>query len=227
MTKRYKESTNKMSTENMILKTINIIILCFYFIFWVTLTRNEKKISWVSRYISNIHCYITFILIVCNFVFKNFSYSLFVSNSLFYWTMDIIGNSFYDSKLSRDIIIHHLFASLAIVVGYLTRPQLLPFALLSETSTIFLNKCWFIHQKLINNIYDNEIERVYLENDLEINGKILLLTYFISRVCNFSFIIWYFFDKNYLDSFLFLPLWGLNTWWFYLLIKRAKQNNIC
>lgn len=85
--------------------------------------------------------------------------------------------------------------------------------LLAEYSICFLNYSWY----LINTKQENS-------NKMLISTLFTLVLYFITRVLNFTRLIYYFWYDDLISALiLMLPLFLINYYWFYKLVRKAKK----
>lgn len=183
-----------------------ILYLLSWFLF------HKESVDITGRHVSNIHCISICLFLISNFLLNNkLEYGL-LENSITYWAMDMIVSFFRGTTLDKPMLIHH---SLAIVGCLVSRQHLLPLTLSSEVSTIFLNKTWMMNER-------KETRTKKFVNYC----RCLVLSFFIFRVVNFSWMLYYFFDTNFIDSYFFIPIWLLNLYWFYMIVRMGVKYNI-
>ena len=123
----------------------------------------------------------------------------------------------------KDMLVHH---SLMIIV-YLYPivnssfikyvdyyPNFISSVYLCEISTIFFTSSYFLyHTKQTENTL------------FKISSIMTLLTYFPLRVCNFTYLCYYLFRQNNMFAFYcMIPFTGLNYYWFYKILCKAKKS---
>ena len=184
----------------------------FYIFLWNIYQLFLSNIDKIGRQISIIHCYLILGLMGYNHILNKPLETFLLVNSVTYWSVDILMNTMLSEGLDKNMMFHHV---LAIVTACVSRPKLLPYALVSEISTIFLNKTWFLHLE----------KKTHLKKFVYY-CRSLLFSFFLFRIINFTVILFYFFDKNEYDSYLFIPIWILNIFWFHMLIKMGLKYNV-
>jgi hypothetical protein len=147
--------------------------------------------------------------------------------SLAYFLGDITyiilsSKSIEDFKKNILIIIHHLALMTCFIVSLCgnneTHTFHLAMGLIAEYAVIPLNICWYI--KNTNQNYN-------VDKDFIMSSIVLIITYFITRVINLSFItVSYYLEGMYIYLIIVTPITLLNYYWFYkLLIINNNMNN--
>jgi len=193
------------------------ITLSLNFLFFKLLSsvfvRNEYKSYKIASYIN---CYSVSLYVSLNCISNIFNFS----DERYYNTMDLLFAYFlydtitmlcFDSKSSFLFYIHHL----SFVFIYLCFNNLFDIYkyelnnfFLCEISQIFLIHCW-LSLTFFNKKY------------FKINAILLLLTYFIFRVINFTYYTYLSLVTNLYIFPICLTILSMNLYWFYLLIKKA------
>lgn len=174
---------------------------------------SDQNYSKLIGYINScIHAKIVYILSLL-FILNIIDFSIWVH------CLDIIrGYCFYDTILilyndpyNYQMLIHHILFFIGSYNNYIyIYPLKMAFGLLSEISNQFLYFGWFLIKKNLHNTLL-----------FKINSVILLILFFVFRVLNFSYFL--FFISQYCDSYEFfmaLPITLLNYYWFYLLFSK-------
>tara|TARA_B110001454_G_C12706550_1_gene428833 strand:- start:638 stop:1255 length:618 start_codon:yes stop_codon:yes gene_type:complete len=174
---------------------------------------SDQNYSKLIGYINScIHAKIVYILSLL-FLLNIIDFSIWVH------CLDIIrGYCFYDTILilyhnpyDYQMLIHHILFFIGSYNNYIyIYPLKMAFGLLSEISNQFLYFGWFLIKKNLHNTLL-----------FKINSVILLILFFVFRVLNFSYFL--FFISQYCDSYEFfmaLPITLLNYYWFYLLFSK-------
>lgn len=198
--------------------------LFFKFIFSNTL----KSKNYNSDNIHKLCCYINtyiFSLFVCFIILKiiftgNYeSYYNLLNIFKDYFLYDIVNMAIF-SSFTRNLpyYIHHSLFLMSYVFFY---DQLVIFnnhlvkILFCEITQIFLINCWILY-KFTNN-----------HKILKINGFLLLVTFFIFRIINFTYhsVLSFFIlpDSIFYASYFMIILSLLNIYWFYLLTKMFSS----
>ena len=175
----------------------------FYFFMWF---RSKESTEYTGRKISTIHCYI-----LIPYIFTR-SELLIAGNSIIFCLIDLIMSR---KILDTQMVMHHLMSIFCVSVTYLSRPELLYLAMSSEISTIFLNNCWLLVK-----------EKKTDSDEFVLESKKLIFSFFIFRVVNFTYLLYYYFDFKFYESYMFLPIWILNLYWFTRLIIGALHYKI-
>ena len=176
---------------------------------------NKYIIPWITYLYSTIHAILSFS--------SSLGYLLgYVSYEIWYKTiMFTMAYSIYDFgmvwknkkyfKRYYEILIHHSIMGIGCYYSVYNK-YIMAMGLLSESSTIFFNICWFlIHIDLKNSIL------------FKISSLTTVICYFIFRIVNFSYITWFVLKYH---SDLYIACYGmplllfLNFKWFYLLISK-------
>lgn len=167
------------------------------------------------------------ILYLNNFI-DEYTFYNFLGITSAYGIYDIIITLFISGD--KSLIFHHIILMISIYYPYLYTvvyyiepikdyPLLLANVYLSEISTIFLNISYLMYYCKINNYY-NSI--------LKLNNIFVIISYFITRVINFTYLCINLYRQMAYFNLIFvaLPFTFLNYHWFYKLCKRViyKMN---
>ena len=175
---------------------------------------NYNPVQWISRELSSIHslvCILGSVLYLGNFIDLTI-WSYFINLTIYYCIQDIyivtVHNKYFNNLF--EIIIHHIIL-IIFCFNYRIFNNLLAMGLLSESSSIFLNQTWMLHQmKKNNNKYFNTI------------CIIILICFFLFRIINFSYI--FYLTYNYpiliIYKIFFFIILIINVLWFNQLVSK-------
>ena len=133
-------------------------------------------------------------------------------------------NKIYKEKSNREMYLHHFLmigGYLYPLYGQLVYNNVLPYypkvissIYLCEISTIFFNISYIL------NDYNKTNTTLFKYSSI---GTVI--SYFFLRVCNFSYLSYYLFNKENKTPLLFmLPFTCLNYFWFYKIISRVNTK---
>jgi len=171
--------------------------------------KSYKLASYINSYFVSICVSTNCILNLFNFSDKRYYNTM---DLLFaYFLYDTIAMLCFDFKKSFLFYIHHL----SFVFTYL-----------------YFNNLFDIYKYEINNFFLCEISQIFLihcwlsltffnKKYFKINAILLLLTYFIFRVINFTYYTYLSLVTNLYIFPICLTILSMNLYWFYLLIKKA------
>ena len=170
----------------------------------------------VYKLVSYINCYFLSLYVSYNCILNLFNFSderyYNTMNSLFqYFIYDTIAMLYFDFKNSLLFYIHHLL----FIITY-----------------HYFNDYYNIYKYELNNFFLCEISQIFLihcwlsltffrKKYFKINAILLLITYFIFRILNFTYYTYISFVTNLYFSPIFLTIYSMNLYWFYLLLKKA------
>ena len=140
--------------------------------------------------------------------------------SVFYFVFDyILVLIAYDLKHKIVLAIHHTISLYVLYVFISMKDEelskVIVQAFTSEIPLIFFNINWFM---IKSNMANTKL--------FKISDTLLLINYFLFRVCNFSYIIYYYYAKFEIISKLFLIIYTLSVYWFFVICKLYYRKNI-
>lgn len=149
---------------------------------------------------------------------NTFINSMYINQTYFILdTLQLIYNH-KTNKIAKEMIFHHSISIVTITYILTYTPEkfynLIACGFLAEVSTIPLNIAWTL----------NEIEKT--DNNLyKLSSLSTIILYIPFRLINLPYIsITLFKHKMYYLTFIALNISGLNYYWFYKLIKKAKRD---
>lgn len=170
-----------------------------------------KLSSYINTYFLSI--YVSYNCISNFFNFSDEKYYNTMNLLFVYFIYDIIVMICFDFKKSLLFYIHHFL----FILSYL-----------------YLNNLFEIYKYEINNFFLCEITQVFLiqswlsltffnKKFFKINVGLLLFTFFIFRVLNFTYYTYLSFMTNLYTFPICFIILSMNLYWFHLLIKKSRE----
>lgn len=112
------------------------------------------------------------------------------------------------------MLVHHLSFYLGINLLPVDYQRLVAMAYLAEISNPFLYLSWYLYKS------GYHVSRPRLFKYVAV---LLILSFFVFRICNFSNLVFAVAKASYMGAILGSALWTLNVVWFYKLVKKFKE----
>lgn len=118
-------------------------------------------------------------------------------------------------EIDYGMLLHHAVFYIGINTLPTTYEWYIALAYLAELSNPFLYAAWYMHKTGLNKKRPITFACLTL---------CLLVVFAICRVVNFSWLLWYISKHDTVGMILCIPLWAMNVWWFYKLLKRVVSE---
>jgi hypothetical protein len=179
---------------------------------------NYKPVEWISRDISSLHtiiCSISSILYIFDFININL-WSKFLCVTIYFCIQDLYLVTLhynYFNKMYLETLIHHTIF-IILILNYEYFKKTLAIGILSEISTLVLNRTWMLYQMKLTKSYTFKLYCI-----------LLLILFFIFRIINFTcmFIYYYPIENIFIYKNILFIIVILNYYWFYKLCIKFKS----
>lgn len=120
----------------------------------------------------------------------------------------------YGRPLETTMLFHHLSFYLGITVMPPAYEWYIAMAYLAEISNPFLYLSWYMYKTGLHHTFPRLFKYTAI---------LLLGTFFVFRVVNFSYLLWTVVKMSYIGAVLTAVLWTMNVAWFYKLAYKFKS----
>ena len=180
---------------------------------------NVKKLSMFNSLVHSILVSINSSLYLCNYIDLN-TLKKYYAISIYYFIIDyIIILNYYDLKDKICYFFHHLITSYILYIFLYENEEddelnkVIAQGFTAEFPIIFLNINWFLIK------YKKQNTKLFRVCD-----HLTIITYFIFRICNFTYLLFVNYYKYEFIIKLFSIVYAMNAIWFAILLKRFQCN---
>ena len=180
---------------------------------------NVKKLSMFNSLVHSTLVSVNSGLYLFNYIDLNIIKKFYVI-SIYYFIIDyIIILNYYDLKDKICFFFHHLITSYILYVFLYENDEkddlnkVIAQGFTAEFPIIFLNINWFLIK------YKKQNTTLF-----RICDHLTIITYFIFRICNFTYLLFVNYYKYEFIINLFSIVYAMNAIWFTILLKRFQRN---